>query len=111
MAHGKLRTPNAARALDGVSSGSLGLRIRGTEPAAIFVSHDGGQTWRLAEGSDGSPDLQGPPEPLIYPDVHSISAHPSEPDLVFAPTGGGLYMTRDGGTTWSLLYDCYVRAV
>ena len=48
---------------------------------------------------------------MIYPDVHSIAAHPSEPDLVFAPTGGGFYMTRDGGKTWTLLYDCYARAV
>jgi photosystem II stability/assembly factor-like uncharacterized protein len=48
---------------------------------------------------------------LIYPDVHSIAVHPSEPDLVFAPTGGGLYRTRDGGKTWTLLYDCYARAV
>jgi photosystem II stability/assembly factor-like uncharacterized protein len=30
---------------------------------------------------------------------------------VFAPTGGGLYRTRDGGKTWTLLYDCYARAV
>jgi len=81
------------------------------EVGGVLRSDDGGQTWRLAEGSDGNPDLQGPQEPLIYPDVHSIAVHPSEPDLVFAPTGGGLYRTRDGGKTWTLLYDCYVRAV
>jgi BNR/Asp-box repeat len=81
------------------------------EVGGALRSDDGGQTWRLAEGSDGNPDLQGPPEPLIYPDVHSIAAHPSAPDLVFAPTGGGLFMTRDGGKTWRLLYACYARAV
>ena len=94
-----------------------GFTFHGTRAyAAVEVggalrSDDGGETWRLAEGSDGNPDLEGPPEPLIYPDVHSIAAHPSGPDLVFAPTGGGLYMTRDGGKTWTLLYDCYARAV
>ena len=52
-----------------------------------------------------------PPAPFIYPDVHSIATHPSSPDLVFAPTGGGYYASRDGGKTWELLYDCYCRAV
>jgi photosystem II stability/assembly factor-like uncharacterized protein len=94
-----------------------GFAFHGTRAyAAVEVggalrSDDSGETWRLAEGSDGNPDLQGPAESLVYPDVHSIAAHPSEPDLVFAPTGGGLYRTRDGGKTWTLLYDCYVRAV
>jgi hypothetical protein len=75
------------------------------------MSDDGGETWRLAEGSDGNPDLSGPPEPFIYPDVHSINTHPASPDLVFAPTGGGFYRSTDGGRTWACLYDCYCRAV
>ena len=81
------------------------------EVGGALRSDDGGETWRLAEGSDGNPDMQGPPEPLIYPDVHSIQVHPSSPDLVFAPTGGGFYRTTDGGRTWTLMYTCYVRAV
>jgi photosystem II stability/assembly factor-like uncharacterized protein len=75
------------------------------EVGGALRSDDGGETWRLAEGSDGNPDLQGPPEPWIYPDVHSIAAHPSLPDLVLAPTGGGFYMTRDGGKTWQVTSD------
>src|SRR5574341_491488 len=81
------------------------------EVGGVLISDDGGEKWRQAEGSDGKPDLDGPPEPFIYPDVHSIEAHPSSPDLVFAPTGGGFYRSTDGGKTWSCLYDCYVRAV
>ena len=81
------------------------------EVGGVLRSDDGGEMWRLAEGSDGNPDLEGPPEPFIYPDVHSIEMHPSSPDLVFAPTGGGFYRSRDGGRTWELLYDCYCRAV
>jgi photosystem II stability/assembly factor-like uncharacterized protein len=81
------------------------------EVGGVLRSDDGGETWRLAEGSDGNPNLAGSPASLIYPDVHSIAAHPSAPDLVFAPTGGGFYRTRDGGKTWTLLYECYVRAV
>jgi len=80
------------------------------EVGGVLRSDDGGETWRLAEGSDGNPDLDGPPEPLVYPDVHSVAAHPSSPDLVFAPTGAGFYQSSDGGRAWACLYDCYCRA-
>jgi hypothetical protein len=43
--------------------------------------------------------------------VHSLEVHPSSPDFVYAPTGGGFYRSKDGGKTWTLLYDCYCRAV
>ena len=81
------------------------------EVGGVLISDDGGETWQLAEGSDGNPDFEGPPEPFVYPDVHSIEIHPSLPDLVYAPTGGGFYRSNDGGKTWRLLYDCYCRAV
>ncbi len=80
------------------------------EVGGVLRSDDSGETWRLAEGSDGKPDLARPPEPFVYPDVHSIEAYPAAPDLVFAPTGGGFYRSRDGGRQWKLLYDCYCRA-
>lgn len=80
------------------------------EVGGVLRSDDEGATWRLAEGSDGNPDLSGPPAPLVYPDVHSLHVHPTSPDLVLAPTGGGFYRSTDGGATWEYLYDCYVRA-
>ncbi|HUE99294.1 MAG TPA: hypothetical protein VMN99_08555 [Anaerolineales bacterium] len=81
------------------------------EVGGVLVSDDSGETWALAEGSDGKPNLEGPPEPFVYPDVHSLEVHPSSPDLVYAPTGGGFYRSNDGGKTWKLFYDCYCRAV
>jgi photosystem II stability/assembly factor-like uncharacterized protein len=81
------------------------------EVGGALRSDNGGATWRLCDGSDGKPDLDGAPAPLIYPDVHSIEVQPSSPDLVYAPTGGGFYRSRDGGATWTLHYDCYCRAV
>ena len=81
------------------------------EVGGVLRSDDKGETWKLAEGSDGNPSLEGPPEPFVYPDIHSLEVHPSSPDLVYAPTGGGFYRSNDGGKTWQLFYDCYCRAV
>ena len=80
------------------------------EVGGVLRSEDGGALWSLAAGSSGSPDLDGPPAPFIYPDLHSLAVHPSSPDLVDAATGGGFYRSQDGGTTWRCLYDCYCRA-
>jgi photosystem II stability/assembly factor-like uncharacterized protein len=81
------------------------------EVGGVLRSDDGGKSWRLADGSDGNPDLSGPPEPFVYPDIHDVAVHPSNPDRVFAVTGGGFYRSDDGGATWKLLYDCYCRAI
>src|SRR5581483_5210443 len=81
------------------------------EVGGALRSDDWGATWRLCDGSNGNPDLEGPPAPLIYPDVHSIESHSATPDWAFAPTGGGFYISRDGGAHWDLKYDCYVRAL
>ena len=89
----------------------LGTRgYAAVEVGGVLRSDDSGETWRLVEGSDGNPDLEGPPEPLVYPDVHSVSVHAWSRDAVIAPTGGGFYRSTDGGKTWSLIYDCYCRA-
>jgi hypothetical protein len=47
----------------------------------------------------------------VHPDVHSLEVHPSSQDLVYAPTGGGFYRSKDGGKTWKRFYNCYCRAV
>jgi photosystem II stability/assembly factor-like uncharacterized protein len=80
------------------------------EVGGALRSDDGGESWRLCDGSNGNPSFDMPPVPFIYPDVHSIDVHPSSSDLVYAPTGGGFYRSRDGGDTWESFYECYVRA-
>ncbi|MGH2536795.1 MAG: WD40/YVTN/BNR-like repeat-containing protein, partial [Candidatus Promineifilaceae bacterium] len=75
-------------------------------------SDDGGATWALAPGSDGQPRFGRPEAGHVHPDVHSVNGHPSSADIVYAPTGGGFYLSADGGANWELRYaDCYCRAV
>jgi photosystem II stability/assembly factor-like uncharacterized protein len=81
------------------------------EVGGALCSDDGGISWRLVEGSSGSPATSGLAATAIHPDVHSILVHPSSPDAVYAPTGGGFYRSSDGGRTWRLLYRCYCRTV
>jgi hypothetical protein len=80
------------------------------EQGGLLRSNDQGGSWHLVRGSTGDPHARIP-EAFIHPDVHSVVVHPSSQDQVFAPTGGGLYYSTDGGTTWELLYRCYCRAV
>lgn len=81
------------------------------EVGGVLRSDDHAATWQLVPGSDGSPDLGGPPAPFIYPDLHSLVTPTAAPDTVLAATGGGFYRSDDAGATWDLRYECYVRAV
>jgi photosystem II stability/assembly factor-like uncharacterized protein len=81
------------------------------EVGGVLRSDDGGADWRLAGGSSGEPAFGTPPAGMVHPDVHSVSAHPSSPDLVFAATAGGFFRSEDGGDTWTVSHEgSYCRA-
>ena len=151
---------------DGTQPGAL---LAGTEPARIFRSEDGGQSWRELEGIariDGherwflpySPRAgavrnvftpPGRPRSLLAAvevggllssddggeswalapviadeDIHQITGHPHDPDLLYAALGtasltrpggdrarlGGVARSRDGGATWHKLETDYTRS-
>ena len=82
------------------------------EVGGLLASDDSGQSWSLVPGSDGVPRFGRPQPDFIHPDVHSVAVHPEATDMVYAPTGGGFYVSEDNGRTWELRYDnCYCRAV
>jgi hypothetical protein len=73
----------------------------GVEPAALFVSRDGGGTWRLVEG------LWNHPQRALWQPgggglcLHTILLDPERPGQVrIAVSTGGMYVTEDGGATW-----------
>lgn len=148
----------------------------GSEPVAIFVSDDGGETWRETNGAREHWEQRRYKYPVpsvaphirhllvdwedpryVYaslqvggilrsedggntwlevraddfdPDVHSIFQHPSDPQVIFAVTGGGgpvetagdmsgyapplphgrpLYRSRDRGKTWECVSPDFHR--
>ncbi len=84
----------------------LGTRAyAAVEVGGVLLSADNGETWALSGGELRS-------RVSVHPDVHSIAVHPESADFIAAPTGGGFYLSKDGGAAWENLYaDCYCRAM
>lgn len=94
--------------------GSAGRLFASVEVGGLLQSDDGGETWACA--------------PVIEDDdIHYITGHPREPDLLYAALGyaalphhrngdaaprrfGGIARSRDGGATWEKLETDYTRA-
>jgi photosystem II stability/assembly factor-like uncharacterized protein len=73
----------------------------GGDPGALFVSDDGGATYRINEGL-----LEHPTRPHWQPGagglcLHSIATWPGEPDrLACGISAAGVWLTDDAGATW-----------
>jgi photosystem II stability/assembly factor-like uncharacterized protein len=78
-----------------------GLLYAGVDPAALFVSRDGGLTWELNRGLWDQPS-----RPAWQPGggglcLHSISTWPGDPNrLALGISAVGVWLTDDGGETW-----------
>jgi photosystem II stability/assembly factor-like uncharacterized protein len=79
-----------------------GRLYAGGDPGVLFESRDDGVTWELNQAL-----WEHPTRPRWRPDsgglsVHSIAPWPGDPDrLALAISAAGVWLTEDGGATWS----------
>ncbi|MGG8407492.1 WD40/YVTN/BNR-like repeat-containing protein [Streptomyces sp. 12297] len=79
-----------------------GVVYAGTEPAALFRSEDGGESFELVR-----PLWEHPTRDRWMPGgggeaVHTVITDPADPDLVtVAVSTAGVFRSRDGGASWS----------
>lgn len=77
----------------------------GTKPAALFVTHDGGESWSELAGFRAARrwywfSPAEPPDLRAY--VQSIGVSPTDPDvLVVGMEAGSVVLSLDGGATWT----------
>jgi photosystem II stability/assembly factor-like uncharacterized protein len=70
----------------------------GVEQGGVIKTTDGGATWSIDRHH-------------VDKDVHWISMDHSRPGVLLAATGDGIFLTDDGGLSWSKLIDEYTRAI
>ena len=74
----------------------------GTEPTALFRSVDGGLTFELVRSLWDHPHREQWAPGFGGQALHSIVPHPTDPDrILVAMSTGGVYRTRDGGSSWA----------
>ena len=74
----------------------------GVEPAALFRSDDGGETFELVRGLWDHPDRTSWQPGFGGLCLHTVVTHRERPDrIVVAVSAGGVYRSDDGGRTWA----------
>lgn len=73
----------------------------GVEPAGLFRSDDGGETWEHVEGLQQHPSRDSWVPRAGGLILHHIALHPTDPDQVWVSTStAGVFHMADGGKTW-----------
>ncbi|HXU31516.1 MAG TPA: hypothetical protein VN851_13130, partial [Thermoanaerobaculia bacterium] len=70
--------------------------VYGGSIRGLFVSHDGGESFRQATG--GLPDIDI--ATTAFYGARALATFPGRSGLAFAATPNGLFVTEDGGDTW-----------
>ena len=106
-------SPRAGAVRNIHATGESKRLLASVEVGGLLDSHDGGETWSYIKV-------------LHDEDLHHITSHPDDPNLLFASLGyasikhewsdaedhqfGGIARSHDGGTTWQKLETDYTRA-
>ncbi|MFD8084801.1 WD40/YVTN/BNR-like repeat-containing protein [Kitasatospora sp. NPDC059722] len=78
-----------------------GVVYAGTEPAALFRSEDGGETFALVRALWDHPQRSQWGAGYGGQGLHTILTDPRDPQrLLVAVSSGGVYRSKDGGESW-----------
>ena len=93
---------------DRVYAAVLGHPYGPSEQRGVFRSLDGGKTWSRVlykDANTGASDIEIDPKhpEVLYAALWESRLGPAEDGNNFSGTGGGLYKSTDGGTTWRQL--------
>ena len=81
-----------------------GVVYAGVEPAALFRSDDGGDTWSEVDGLTSHPTREKWQPGLGGLCLHSIVPHPEQSDRMWVGISAvGVFGTEDGGGSWHTL--------
>jgi photosystem II stability/assembly factor-like uncharacterized protein len=91
-------------AVSSVSSGNRSSKVYvGTEPSALYISNDGGNSWERMKALNKLPSARTwsfPPRPWTH-HIRWIEPDANNLDYIFAAIeAGALVQSHDGGKTW-----------
>jgi photosystem II stability/assembly factor-like uncharacterized protein len=93
----------AVNSLNPNSGNKFNKVYAGTEPSALYISKDGGDSWEKMEALNKLPSSKSwsfPPRPWTH-HIRWIEPDANNPDYVFAAIeAGALVQSHDGGRTW-----------
>ena len=85
------------------AGGNIDSLYVGVAPAALFESHDRGETWKLNSGLWKHPHRKQWQPGFGGLCLHTIVADPKNPkDIKIAISTGGVYQSADSGETWKV---------
>ena len=68
--------------------------------AGVYLSDDGGGSWRASNTGIRVPFMPDDPEPEFGQCVHKVARDAADPERLYLQHHGGIYRSDDGGRSW-----------
>jgi len=75
----------------------------GTDGQGIYISTNGGKTWKFIKSFEERAKLEEIPISNI--DINSIAIDPKNPNILYVGTNKGVFKSLDKGATWKIFND------